>query len=72
MVSKQVEAKNRQGYNPKPVHPSCSNCKHFTFDRESYEGWRGPYVEDKNLRCSLGGFKVVKGGLCTCHDMKEK
>ena len=54
-MSKQSEAKARQGYNPKPVE-YCKNCNHFVVDIK--ENAR------KRLRCELGGFAVRPNARC--------
>lgn len=67
-MSKQSEAKQRQMYVPKVTPMVCSNCKHFesvvTQDR-SY--WRGTWTKETGMRCTLGGFKVMKMGICIEH-----
>lgn len=67
-MSKQSDAKASQGYVAKFVPNTCSKCEHFEFDHvqthppTSYqpEGW----FADKNMRCGIGGFKVMKTGAC--------
>ena len=34
-MSKQSEAKLKQGYTPKATPKTCVNCKHFTMDSET-------------------------------------
>ena len=65
-MSKQSDAKAIQNYTVKPFVKTCGNCKHFAFDRVlSYRTFSGVnYFDEKNLRCSLGGFKVKKTALC--------
>ena len=73
-MSKKSEAKEKQGYVAKPVPKPCMNCANFLFDRVQVrlgtswhpEGW----FEDKNMRCSLGGFAVKKMG--TCNEWRAK
>jgi hypothetical protein len=63
-MSRQSEAKAKQGYVPKPQ--TCSNCLHFhseIVDRK-YLG------EEKNLRCGIGGFAVKK--MATCNEWAAK
>jgi ribosomal protein S14 len=62
-MSKQSEAKARQGYVPKTVR-MCQHCKHFKSDfiREPYLG--RVWIRETNLRCGVGGFKVKKTGAC--------
>jgi len=72
-MSKQADAKIAQGYRPKPVHPMCSNCRHFNSDTVRKPGWGDSwYEEEKNLRCGIGEFKVMKMGICNDHDWIEK
>ena len=74
-MSKQSEAKMKQGYVAKAVPRICSTCKQFTFDHVQMappsiyrkEGW---WV-DKNLRCSIGGFAVKKTGTCDLYEQSE-
>ena len=65
-MSKQSDAKAIQNYTVKPFVKTCGNCKHFAFEVIVHKG--EPYypnvTEDRNLRCSLGGFKVKKTALC--------
>jgi len=71
-MSKQSEAKKRQNYNPKPEPACCSNCESFSFDVEKFIGWdKKEYEKEKNLRCSIGGFKVMKRGTCTEHKFRS-
>lgn len=70
-MSKQINAKLAQGYCNKPVHPVCSNCKNFASDmvtRPSVCG--GTWTDEKNIRCTLGGFAVKK--MATCKMFKDK
>lgn len=69
-MSKQSEAKEKQNYRSKP--DTCGNCAHFTSTRETkLSPWDGTeWIEEKNLRCGLGGFKVGKSGTCDEHQRK--
>lgn len=70
-MSKQSDAKKKQNYNPRPDRDQCSNCKHFVSDMETVPSMYGPhYVHEKNLRCAVGGFKVLKRGICSEHKFK--
>jgi len=60
-MSKQSDAKKRQGYSPKAAQRVCMTCCYFQSDLE--EQTNG-YMMEKNLRCGLGGFAVKKMGLC--------
>lgn len=65
-MSKQSEAKEKQGYVPKMKPNACMNCRFFKFDKgfhnQDLYGERFPKV--MNLRCGLGGFAVKKMGTC--------
>jgi len=67
-MSKQSDAKETQGF--LKDSPKCSNCKNFTFDtEEKRDGWTSyVLVKQKNLRCSIGKFKVGKSNWCKFHD----
>lgn len=70
-MSKQSEAKKQQNYNPKPVHNTCSNCAHYRSVYREMRDWRGNiYVEEKELRCGIGGFAVNKLATCSAHELK--
>ena len=62
-MSKQSEAREKQEYDPKPVHAMCSNCKYFSSDFLDIDG----YLQEKNMRCILGGFAVRKPAVCREH-----
>lgn len=65
-MSKQSEAKESQNYRRKPM--CCQHCKHFSSDmvdrRPSWASSNYVITEEKNIRCTLGGFKVQKTGVC--------
>ena len=66
-MSKQSEAKEVQGYIPKPVPRVCSTCAHFTCDETEHPAaftWSNPYKTQSNLRCGIGGFAVKKTATC--------
>lgn len=72
-MSKQAEAKTRQVYRAKPVNRMCSNCRHFTSEEVRKPGYgESFYTEERNLRCSIGEFKVMKTATCDEHDWIEK
>ncbi len=66
-MSKQADAKVKQNYQAKPVWPECRICAYFKSDKVKQPGG---FVEEKNLRCEWGGFKVAKLG--TCDDFLSK
>ena len=66
-MSKQSEAKEKQGYNQKAARRVCSTCGHFKSDMKNQLGYNGEpsgYMVEKNLKCGLGGFAVKKMALC--------
>jgi len=66
-MSKQSEAKERQGYTPKaiPIRQTCANCVNYKSDITEKAGiFGGVYRKESNRRCTLGGFAVKKSGTC--------
>ncbi|HIE4430019.1 TPA: hypothetical protein ACXM9H_000990 [Burkholderia multivorans] len=63
-MSKVSEAKAAQGWRKKPH--TCAGCRHFALDRveELVEWSNTSWIREKNLRCSLGGFKTGKSNIC--------
>lgn len=67
-VSKQSEAKERQGYVEKVIPMVCSNCQHYQSKVTAREGvFGGVYHDESEKRCGLGGFAVKKMGGCKEH-----
>jgi hypothetical protein len=65
VMSKQSEAKDKQGYTKTPR--TCSNCESFKSKKsENQFGW----IDEKEMRCMLGGFKVNKTSVCNEHILK--
>lgn len=73
-MSKQSEAKERQGYEAKPVQRVCGTCKYFKSDKE-FPAWMRDgkhdhylsddgYMQETNKRCGIGGFAVKKTATC--------
>ena len=63
MTSKTQDAKDGQGYTKKPQQ--CNNCKHYTSEFvDLVSDWRPAYKEEKNKRCSIGGFAVQSSASC--------
>jgi hypothetical protein len=68
-MSKQSAAKQAQGFSDKPR--TCSNCSFRKFDSVipqwmvdcNYQN-KEAFAQDKNQRCSLGGFAVKKSNTC--------
>ena len=69
-MSKQSEAKTNQDFQMKPVWPICRDCANFKFDQIKETGFGSSYIREKNLRCSLGNFKVGKTSTCKQHTQK--
>ena len=70
-MSKQSENKINQGY--QKTAPKCAGCLYFTSDSVTisfpgYPDWQ----EERNSRCSLGGFSVLKRGWCKKHEEAAK
>ena len=66
MASKKQTAKDEQGYTTFPM--TCSNCGHFASDRKTNEYG---YCEEKNKRCTIGGFAVKSMATCKHHVLRE-
>lgn len=72
-MSKQAEAKEKQGYVAKAVPQTCGNCMHFQSEMiEMRSQWMGTvWKEEKCLRCGIGRFAVKKMGTCNEWVKKE-
>lgn len=71
-MSKQSVAKIAQNYTPKADPSYCSNCKHYTSEKQMLEtGW-GLYEKEKNIHCAIGGFAIKKQGVCDQHVRIDK
>ena len=68
-MSKQSEAKTKQGYQPSPKPRVCSTCTHYRSDLIKRQGLGDTWIDEKNKRCGIGGFAVKKMG--TCNEWKE-
>jgi len=71
-MSQQSKAKERQGYDPRPMPQVCGNCRYFRFEEETLPngfGFGGTWTRVYNLRCAIGGFAVKK--MATCNEWKE-
>lgn len=67
MKSKVEKAKSEQGWVRK-FEATCSFCRHF-YSEIHRDQW-GTETE-KNMRCSLGGFKTWKMSTCKEFDRRE-
>lgn len=65
MTSKQEKAKQAQDYRKDPMQ--CSNCENFEFEIEKNQFG---YIEQKKLRCGIGGFKVLRSAVCGLWEQK--
>lgn len=71
-MSKQSEAKKKQGYVTKIVPMVCSNCVHYESDVANVKSWTGTvYCDERKKRCGIGGFAVAKTGSCNMHDYRQ-
>lgn len=62
-MSKQSEAKERQGWVAKSIH-NCANCQHFTSDVVVMKGPYSDWTRETNVRCGKGAFKTGKASFC--------
>ncbi len=63
-MSKQSEAKEKQGYVSKAIPQTCVNCACFTNEEIVMKTPWSSYTKSINQRCGIGGFKVMKMGTC--------
>ena len=73
-MSKQSEAKSKQLYTDKAIPQVCVNCNSYKSEivtHAPYNEWTAAWTEEKNLRCSIGGFAVKKQGTCALWEMKK-
>lgn len=67
-MSKQSEAEAAQNYQEKAPQRQCSTCLHFAKDTvERTAPYSKPWTEDKNCRCTAGGFAVKKTAVCDAY-----
>ena len=73
-MSKQSEAKEKQGF--RKTGNMCSNCNNYTSVRvrKEYTGYGGKQVwyEEREKRCLLGGFAVGKSNVCNHYEIKNE
>lgn len=67
-MSKISEAKEKQGFVKNS--PQCQNCIFFESLIEKVKNkWHDTYhTKESNLRCTKGGFKVMKTTYCREHE----
>ncbi len=80
-MSKQSEAKEKQGYDPRPSERCCKTCSYFRFEMK-WPKWieRNPrsqyrteeYKRMRNLRCAIGNFAVTRQAVCELWEKKEE
>lgn len=63
-MSKQSEAKQKQGYEPDPIIRVCSTCIHY---RNKYAPDKYGDAEEVDSHCDIGGFTVKKMGTCNLY-----
>lgn len=69
MASKVQIQKARQGYVEEG--PKCSTCANYTSETVKMTSrWGGTWTEEKNKRCSIGGFVVKKQAYCKSYAPK--
>jgi hypothetical protein len=66
-MSKQSEAKERQGYVAHPLSRRCRECGHLEVKKPH------PHYQsaDKGLTCKLGDFVVTANAVCNEFKIKE-
>lgn len=74
-MSKQSDAKKEQNY--REVPDTCANCGHYESQmiEKTYDAWHGKHAwhgkqtwtEEKEKRCTIGGFAVKKMATCDRH-----
>lgn len=69
-MSRQSEAKSRQGYVDKSESGKCNTCRYFKYTEEKYKVWGIVYTERKNLKCKLGNFSVKDDSFCNKYRLK--
>jgi hypothetical protein len=70
-MSRQSEAKERQGYDPKPLARSCRLCSNLKPKIKELLDWQGRPYNNENLFCGLGGFAVKAQAVCREFKGKE-
>lgn len=63
-MSKESEARKKQGYVPKAVPQVCMNCVNFKSEIVKRKDYGFEYEKETNQRCAIGGFAVKKMGSC--------
>ena len=62
-MSKQSEAKEKQGYVAKLIPSTCQNCANMISNEVRIE-WHPTATKIAEFRCRIGGFAVKKMGSC--------
>ena len=74
-MSKQADAKKAQGYQDKPEKRQCSVCAHYRSDfiKHPQQGFMMvEWIEEKNIHCNIGGFKIKKTAVCNMFERKDE
>ncbi len=81
-MSKISDLKEKCGYQERPLAQICANCKNYSSEKrlekwmeEANERGRHKYTVEingveKNLRCSIHGFKIKKTATCEIWEKK--
>ena len=69
-MSKQSDAKLRQGYVQSPIPTTCPNCNNYRSKKKERSGIFSTWIEESDKRCGLGGFAVKK--MATCEKFQPK
>ena len=70
-MSKQSEAKAKQGYDQKPLVRSCRNCKNLAPKLKELLDWPGRLYNHESLHCGIGGFAVKAQAVCNEFQTKD-
>jgi len=71
-MSKQSEAKEKQGYVAIPLPKTCCNCAYFRVAVEHTKpAWGTEYQKETNLYCSVGGFAVTWMATCNAFELPK-
>lgn len=66
------KAKSEMRYAEKPINRMCSNCRYFSSEMITTNSFGKDWTEEKNMRCSVGKFKVKKTATCICHEFTDE
>jgi hypothetical protein len=63
-MSKESEAKKKQGYVPKATPQVCMNCASYRSEIKTETEYGSTWEKEVNKHCAIGGFEVMKMGTC--------